>query len=545
MTAQTQDGRLVLINKITDQLGVFLNGIELAKRENMLSRNVAAETTIKGLLNRIHGWNLVNANTIRPNFPAVDLIDTTARVAVQVTSKNDTAKLDHTLAKFSEHHLERDFDRLILVTLTSAAPTAAMRGRHTPQFSGEIHIWNIPALLGQIKELDAEKLQQIHSYLTAELGAFIARTRLHLPLTSAVGDGFVGRQAELTEIGEKLRGHVKPIVLSGLGGIGKTELAVRFGQTYREGAVYFVRFDTSFTRTVAKMAGGIRPALSQEELARPDEELCAEVMGILEGCGETDFLIIDNVDADNGSLNDLMKDKAYKALKAMKPGLILTTRFDWDRGISVSSMSNQALYEIFEKHGVLLEQAQMDALIAAVGGHTLTIDLMARTLNGKGWRKVTPEMMLKSIQENTLPCDNYKKIATDYNQSEDQAQIYQHLSVVFDANHIPEGHKIILRCATLIPGGGMDGELFAEPFSEEGQAVLDELIDHGWLTAEDGVVSIHPVVRLVCREELKPGDESCGAFLYALWDRVDFTKHERRKFEQLAELFVKMLTELK
>lgn len=362
---------------------------------------------------------------------------------------------------------------------------------------------------------------------------------LHLPPYSTLdADSFVGREAELKTIEQKLRTREKPIILSGLGGIGKTELAVQFGLSYKDGDVYFIRFTESFTATVTTMFKGIRP---QPQDPPPELEQYNTVMSLLANRGKKDILIIDNVDADSGTLRDLMKDDTYKKLLVMKLQLILTTRFDEARSVGVRPLPNKALYEIFYKHGAFLEESQMDELIAAVNGHTLTIDLMARILNGKGWRKVTAEMMLDAIRNNTLPGKNYRKIATDYNQSEDQAQIYQHLRILFDVNGIPYEAQNVMQCATLLPEGGMNGEYFYKALSEPQQQAFEDLIDHGWLAAEDGLLTIHPVIRLICRQELNPNEEICGPFLDALWVQYDPIMYERINFAQLAEVFANAL----
>ena len=457
-----------------------------------------------------------------------------------MTSTNSLEKVKHTLEQVEKLPPEDQVERLYILTITKDAPTEAMKKRTLGScFSGEKHIWNIPELLRQMMDLEVSTLEDIHAYLEVELGTLhqkMEQPHLVLRPVSAIGSGFVGREAELAEIRRRIDVGEKLIVLSGLGGMGKTELAVRFGQDH-DGAAYFTRFNDSFTHTLAEMAYSIRPKLSKEEAELPEEARCEMVLNILEECGGKDILIIDNVDADEGTLSDLMRDPACKALRKMELQLILTTRFDRDRAMGVVPMPNGTLYEIFENHGVSLEASKMDELIDAVNGHTLTIDLMARTLNAKGWRKVTADMLLEDLRSNNLPSAQYRKIATDYNQSEDQAQIYQHLSVVFDAKSIPEDAQAILRWATLLPADGMNGEYFANTMNDEGQAMLDTLIDHGWLNAEDGVITIHPVIRLVCREELTPSDENCGAFLKTLWGQLSNREYDRVKFAQMAEVF--------
>ena len=536
MPEQNHEGRTVLVTKISQQLAQLTASVTIDVKNNLSTRNVLAENILAGLLNRMQGWQLINANRIRSNYPAVDLVDMENRIAIQVTSTNGAEKINHTLEEFEKNELDQDYDRLYVVIITTDNPTPSMRSKSIPGvFSGETDIWNIPTLEGKLMDLPVPVLEGIHSYLTEELGKLDgSRPYLCLPPDSALGDGFVGRETELSIIRNQIDQGVKPVVLSGLGGMGKTELAARFGRLYADGDVYFIRFQTSFTTTITGLYGKIIPAPMQPP---SEKEQLEAVIKLLSRCTEKDLLIFDNVDADNGDLSDLMQDEVYKKLRQMRPRMILTTRFDWDRAIPVRPLPDEKLKEIFLTHGTVLEDQQMNDLIEAVNGHTMTIDLMARTLNGKGWRKVTAEDLLRAIRENTLPSEKYRKIATDYNQSQEQAQIYQHLSVVFDVSGIPEPHRNVLRCATLLPQDGMDGELFGYSLCENQQEALDELLDHGWLSMENDLLRIHPIIRLVCREELKPSDESCGEFLYAVAKHLNPHKNDPACIRQSAELY--------
>ena len=93
--------------------------------------------------------------------------------------------------------------------------------------------------------------------------------------------------------------------------------------------------------------------------------------------------------------------------------------------------------------------------------------------------------------------------------------INKHLKAVFRVAELAEEAQKLLCCATLLPEGGMDDELFLTPFAEEDGDWLDDLIEGGWLYMKDGLLCIHPVIRIVCVEELKPSDEVCENFVCA------------------------------
>ena len=538
MITDTPIGRAGLTSQLEHQLGTLVSSVEIAIRNNLSSSNVVAETTLAGLLNLVYGWDLVNANAISQNFPGVDLIDQGRNIAVQVTSTRSVDKVRHTLTEVAK--LDVTFDRLIILIITNQSPTREMKACSVNGYSGSMEIWNIPEVFRVARELDADKLEKITEYMAKELGPVVAKAsqlpHLHLPLSSALQpSAFVGREDELASIREKFEDGDKLVVLTGLGGMGKTELAVKFGRDYA-GTVYFSRFDTSFTKTLANMALGIRPALSDEELGQPEEVLCAMVQELLSKADKNDLLIIDNADSDTGSLADLQKDAGYKALMHLPLKILLTTRSETPRAVKIKAMGEEPLFEIFENHGADVDNNEKRSLIEAVKGHTLTIDLIARTL-ADNWVPVSTEDMLNAIENNTLSEEDFPEVEADYNQDPEQMHIYQRLRIVFQVAKIPETEKSILRCATLLPETGLDVKLFRTALTDEMRKAFPNLGKRGWLTVENGLLTIHPVIRLVCRTELAPTDENCGDFLDALWGQLSYREYDRIKFAQLAEVF--------
>ena len=538
MITDTPIGRPGLTSLLEHQLGTLVSSVEIAIRNNLSSSNVVAETTLAGLLNLVYGWNLVNANAISQNYPGVDLIDKDRNIAVQVTSTRSVEKVRHTLTEVAK--LGVTFDRLIILVITNQAPTKDMKSCTVTGYSGGMEIWNIPEVFRVAKELDADKLEKITEYMAKELGPVVAKAsqlpHLELPLVSALqSSAFVGREKELADIRSSFEKGDKLVVLTGLGGMGKTELAVKFGRDYA-GTVYFARFNTSFTKTLANMALGIRPALSDDELRQPEGTLCAMVLELLSKAGENDLLIIDNADSDTGSLADLQKDAGYKALTRLPLKILLTTRSESPRAVKIRAMDEKPLFEIFKNHGADVDDNEKRSLIAAVEGHTLTIDLIARTL-ADNWVPVSTKNMLDAIANSTLSEEDFPVVGADYNQDPEQVHFYQRLRSVFRVATIPETEKNILRCATLLPETGLDVRYFRAALTEEMRKAFPNLGKRGWLEMKDDLLTIHPVIRLVCRTELMPTDENCGDFLHALWDQFDEKEYDRVKYAQLAEVF--------
>lgn len=170
-------GRMECVSGISTMLSALAANIKINSKSNRNDLAVISEHTICGLLNRMYGWHLRNANTPKhPNFPSVDLVDEEAGVAIQVTVDNSVKKVDHTLEKFREYKLNRTFNRLILMVITIDEPTAAMKNREDGCFYGLRDIWNITTLTKEIEqEKDVGKLRNIAEYLEKELGYGFAK----------------------------------------------------------------------------------------------------------------------------------------------------------------------------------------------------------------------------------------------------------------------------------------------------------------------------------------------------------------------------------
>ena len=537
MTANYLEGREALTTRLNNQLNELVGRVETAGKNNLSSSHVVAETILAGLLNRIYDWDLVNANATLQNCPGVDLIDVKNKIAVQVTATCTPEKVRHTLRTVEKSGLV--YNTLIILVITQKPVTSTMKALHK-------EIWNKDDLFRDAKELSIEKLTDITEYLLKEMGGVKKELpHLYLPLSSTLQTtGFLGREKELAEIQSRFARGDNLVFLTGLGGIGKTELAVQYGRKH-SGAVYYARFDTSFTRTLAKMAMRIRPKLAEEELCVDDEILLKKVQALMEQFSTNDLLIIDNVDSDTASLVQLQSDPGYKIICDLRIKILMTTRSEAPRAIIVKALPEDHLFEIFRIHGAELSEVEMRNLIRAVNRHTLTVDLIARTL-ADNYVPVSVQEMLDAITNSTLSEGQLPEISTDYYSNPDSApaqpndneqqHIYQLLRSVFQVAKIPALEQQLLRLATLLPDTGMDVRLFRSALNDELLRVVQGLGKRGWLSADHQMLTIHPVVRMVCWTELKPTDEDCTAFLEKLFEQYDKNNYNYVRYRQIAVL---------
>ena len=86
--------------KIISFLGAIESNVKLDNIAGYYNINILLEDVVAKLLNIIFDYELINANRIEKNYPAIDLIDEDKRIAVQVTSDNGYDKINDTFIKF-------------------------------------------------------------------------------------------------------------------------------------------------------------------------------------------------------------------------------------------------------------------------------------------------------------------------------------------------------------------------------------------------------------------------------------------------------------
>ncbi len=140
----------------------------------------------------------------------------------------------------------------------------------------------------------------------------------NLPFPS-LGSLFKGREAQLAEVAGQLASGGRVLVLHGLGGVGKTCLAVE--QAWRQGSGYRALFflvaesPQALQRSLAGLAGADLLNLKLE--GQPEEEVVAAVRGWLRG-NPGWLLILDNVDSDEAQ-------KSARELTTLPGGQVLVT----------------------------------------------------------------------------------------------------------------------------------------------------------------------------------------------------------------------------
>lgn len=86
-----------LTSIITSRLAYLSSEVRLSGSMNLLDSNVLLEDVFKEILNITYGLKLQNANLIKQNIRAIDLIDCSSKTIIQVSSDNSKTKVQTSL----------------------------------------------------------------------------------------------------------------------------------------------------------------------------------------------------------------------------------------------------------------------------------------------------------------------------------------------------------------------------------------------------------------------------------------------------------------
>lgn len=108
---------------IVSKLAYYATELSLEDTNHLYNGNTVSEDCFAKILNRVYGWNLINANDIQMNMQGIDLVDPAARVAVQVTTTDTREKIKHTIEEFNDtkKKIYESYDRLIIFLLKETA----------------------------------------------------------------------------------------------------------------------------------------------------------------------------------------------------------------------------------------------------------------------------------------------------------------------------------------------------------------------------------------------------------------------------------------
>lgn len=327
---------------------------------------------------------------------------------------------------------------------------------------------------------------------------------------------FCGRDLEMQKIHEMLQ-EESIMVLHGIGGIGKTELAKHYAEMYLDSydAVIFVRYIEDFETSILMDSNFPVVHFHREDNESDDAYFERKIKVLQEICTPRHLLIIDNFDEEECDFFDVLTSLACKILMTSRTDYSDTfAQLDLDILSEYDDLYSIAKY--YYKEELTSEDSQyMEKIIVALSGHTMAIELIAKQMYTM---KLTPSKMYEKLTEAGVSA-NEGKVRNLKDGKLKSRTAYAHIETLFSILHLNEEEKQILKYIALVGPNPMLLDYFKEicELTEPQEDILSKLIRSGWIQEEFveelHILVLHTLISEVLCKQLQPDSESCCTFV--------------------------------
>lgn len=155
-----------LTSIITSRLSYLSSEVRLSGSMNLHDSNVLLEDVFKEILNITYGIELQNANLIKQNIKAIDLIDCSTKTFIQVSSDNSKAKVQTSLDKIELPKYEGYTFKFVCIS----KGVSHLKKHHfnVPEgisFNAETDCYDDKRILRDILAKDIDTIRKLASYL--------------------------------------------------------------------------------------------------------------------------------------------------------------------------------------------------------------------------------------------------------------------------------------------------------------------------------------------------------------------------------------------
>lgn len=355
-----------------------------------------------------------------------------------------------------------------------------------------------------------------------------------LQTTSLSKDRFFGRESELFDLRD-LAISGKKCLISGIGGVGKTELLRQLIRRCIEEHLVDKLAIIPYRTDLAESMIHAFPALRLQN----QEDTLKRVLHWLEKESQdgTLLILIDNVTNDTDSDADLLR------LAELPCAVMVTSRRKMLEGFEthpLSSPNSDACALIFrDNYGSPLSDTDRRELGELLSNpdfcHPLTLRLMARAAKSKNWSVDT--LLRNQLHGNT---------ELTWVEDGRQIRIAQIFTQLYPASRIPKGCHMVIQLFTLLPRDSYQIDMLLDDFPQlfqdrcDLERSLSILVNQSWLEHDDNGYSMHPLIAQCLRRKTMP-ESYLEQFLFGLrhhLSRLESAEGEWGEEQRIGQIFI-------
>jgi len=174
-------------NYIDEKLHVLARRIETRGKLNLLDIHLHSENFYLHLFNLLYGFNLENLNSKLQNVEAIDLIDHTNQIIIQVSATCTKQKVESALEKkILNNYRNYSFKFISISKEASELRKKTFKNPYSLTFTPASDIFDIVSLLNDIMSKQSHELKDIYKFIKSELGNEVDIVRLDSNLASVI-----------------------------------------------------------------------------------------------------------------------------------------------------------------------------------------------------------------------------------------------------------------------------------------------------------------------------------------------------------------------
>lgn len=323
---------------------------------------------------------------------------------------------------------------------------------------------------------------------------------------------FCGRDKEIEEL-HGLLTDKKKIFLSGIAGIGKSELAKAYAKRYKKEYtnILYITYSGNLTEDIAGLdfADDLPNKTESERLKKHNR--------FLRSLKDDTLIIIDNFDTASDS------DSYLSVIMKYRCRILFTTRSRFEHYDTYELNEIRDTNELLSLADKFYNDFSSDKdtaleIIETVHHHTFAVELAARLLQ-KGI--LTQKELLNKLKEENVRLSSADMVSMKKDGILRKDSYYGHISTLFSLSVLGTQEKYIMRCMCLVPDTGIHELLFAEWTNQSDMNTINTLIELGLIKEQPlRKISLHPMIQEITVADLKPSVTNCNEMLEYIHDKI-------------------------
>lgn len=330
----------------------------------------------------------------------------------------------------------------------------------------------------------------------------------------------IGREAELAELHQKLSNSPKVALVRGLGGIGKTTLVQAYVALYQQ-QYQHLAWLTQGDDLINTVGLDQSLALSLDMPLQKGENMndrFVRLMQALRHLPGPNLLVIDN------ATEQLAEREIFQQLpKAHNWKVLVTSRQDLPDFVvmELQVLQPEATLQLFRLYYKEGSDEEVRELLREIGYHTLTTELLARTLQRKKGLLSIPKL-LDILRNHQL--DDPKLVEKIWaRHSGEERGVFKYLMGLYTLADLSEEEVWVLQQFAVLPTLPLEVSMLAGWLgvdADDLNQVLNELVDKGWLSTQEEGFVMHRLIQELIKYQQAPGLEELEVLVNSMANKM-------------------------